>query len=556
MKRCTYQARRLTLASAVFAFLLLPLSAHADVLTVRAANPNEQGDGTMSAAARAAMVRGALPMNAAEVAAKAAATSASNQALAAAPASPAAGAAAGSTGGPLVVSPVLINVVGQTEPFSTPPDTTGAVGTTRYIQLVNRRYGIYSKAGVLIPAVGSSGTLNELAGLASTVNTFDPQIMWDAQTNRFYYVNDSIFSATDNRLSWGFSKTASPNTFADFCKYTTAFGARFPDYPKLGDSAHFLIVGVNSFAPSFVGSDIISFSKPPAGTTCPAGSTFKVNRILNIRDTGGAQTFTPVPSNQIDTSSTGYVIARNGGLPSTRLWFRSVTRNAVTGFAVYGGPRQANVLSYTVPPDAAAGVLSNRKLDTLDARPTQAVQSINPDRGTFSFWTQHTIASGTTSAVRWYEFNPVPAAPVTLRQGNVAAAGSFLFNGAISSDRRVRTGFPSAFGDSFVINYSVTRAGAAGVGINPRIVAGSSIGNIPPTPVGGFVTLQNSATAYVDFSCPGTTSTCRWGDYAGANPDPIPPAGLRGRVWGTNQWGLGISTAVANWRTKIFALIP
>lgn len=540
--------RRLTLTATAVAFSVLPMTAYAaDVLVTKAADPTEQGDGTMSAPARASMQRGALPKSAAEVSAKAAATRASEQALAASPAA--------APSGPLATVSGGHNFVGQLNPNNAPPDTTGAIGTTRYIQLVNTHYGIYNRS---TNALINQGTLNQLAGLAASVNTFDPQIIWDPQTNRFYFFNDSIFSNTDNRLSWGFSKTASPanGSSTHWCKYTTGFGTRFPDYPKLGDSQHFLIVGVNSFAPGFVGSDIVSFSKPPAGTACPSGASFKVNRITDIRDTGGNVTFTPVPSNQIDTNATGYVVARNGGLPSTRLWFRSITRNpgpgVNTGFAVYGGPRAATVASYTFPPGAAAGTTGSRKLDTLDARPTQAVQAVNPDRGTFSFWVQHTIASGAVSAVRWYEINPVPATPVVLRQGNIARAGTFLFNGAISPDRRVRTGVASAFGDSFAVNYSVTKRNPSG--INPRIEGASSFNGAL---VGGFVILQSSPAPYIDFTCSGATATCRWGDYAGANPDPLPPADNRGVVWGTNQWGSGVqSTAQSNWRTKIFALRP
>jgi len=539
--------RRLTLGATALALSLLPLQAQADTVTgvpfTKAADATEQGDGTMSTAARNAMLRGALPMNAAEVAAKAAATDASLGALGPASTS----GADGSGNGALAAVFSGLNFVGQSDANVSPPDTTGAIGTTRYIQLVNRRFGIYNRTnGALI----SQGGLNTLTGLDSEIppNVFDPQIMWDAQTNRFYYVTDAVFSSSDNRLAWGFSKTASPsNGTTDWCKYTTGFGTRFPDYPKLGDSFYFLIIGVNSFGPGFLGSDIISISKPPGGTTCPLASSFKVNRVINLIDS-----FTPVPSNQIDFSGTGYVVARNRSLPSNRLWFRNVTRNSSTGFAVYHARRQATVAAYGVPPDAPAGATGSRLLDTLDARPTNAVQSSNPDRRTFSFWTQHTINVGGVAGVRWYEINPVPNVPVILRQANISASPSHLFNAAISSDRRVRSGFSAAFGDSMVINYSVTRRGAGG--INPRIVAGSSFSG---GAVGGFIVLQNSLAAYVDFTCAGTTSTCRWGDYAGASPDPvIPVAANRGIVWGANQWGSGTSTAISNWRTKIFAVRP
>jgi hypothetical protein len=106
-------------------------------------------------------------------------------------------------------------------------------------------------------------------------------------------------------------------------------------------------------------------------------------------------------------------------------------------------------------------------LETSDARNTQAVQAFDSRLGTISFWTQHTIASGTVSAVRWYEIDPVPATPVLQRSGKIAATGYFLFNGAISPDRRA-----GGFGNSFMINYNVVSKLNK---VNPRIVVGSSV---------------------------------------------------------------------------------
>ena len=79
---------------------------------------------------------------------------------------------------------------------------------------------------------------------------FDPQIIWDPTTRRFYYVADDVYSAIDNRLAFGFSKTASPSSAADFCKYVIKFGPRFPDYPKLGDTEDLLLIGANTFLSS------------------------------------------------------------------------------------------------------------------------------------------------------------------------------------------------------------------------------------------------------------------------------------------------------------------
>jgi hypothetical protein len=121
---------------------------------------------------------------------------------------------------------LLFNIPGLQGVTNSPPDTTGAIGPTRFVQLVNARAGILNRTtGVL----SSAGTLNQLAGVAASVNSFDPQIIWDPTTNRFYYTMTSIFSAIDNTLSFGFSKTSSPtNVTTDWCHYSRASVRRFP----------------------------------------------------------------------------------------------------------------------------------------------------------------------------------------------------------------------------------------------------------------------------------------------------------------------------------------
>lgn len=531
---------------------IMTVAAQAQTLT--AADPNEQGDGTLGVAAARAIARGPLPMSAADVAAKAAANRAHDAAVRSGALRPASPSELAAAGGSSAKAPLIVgghNFAGQSSVNSSPTDSTGAIGPSSYIQTINSIVRIVNRT---TNAAIANGTLTQLSG--NTASNFDPQIIWDPTTNRFYYTMDSVFSSTNNKLAFGFSKTASPiNVTTDWCHYNVSYGTPFPDYPKLGDSHYFVIIGVNVFTSVFVGSDIVAISKPPAGTTCPLASTFKTGKKANIKDSGGInQTFTPVPSQQVDTNITGYVVARNGALPSTKLWFYNVTR-AATGFPIFGLARGATVASYTFPADATQpnfpGPVAAPKLDTLDSRNTQAVQAINPDRGTVqSFYTQHTIASGTVSAVRWYEINPAPAIPVVLRSGDLAATNSFIFNGAISPDRK-KNGAIVAFGDSFVEEHN---ASSLINNIPPRIVAGSSFN-------GGvvlFATVVNGVGPYRDFTCPTSGSTCRWGDYSAATPDPAPTTVGRGEVWGTNQYSgvVSPSTAFANGRTRIFALQP
>jgi hypothetical protein len=233
--------------------------------------------------------------------------------------------------------------------------------------LVNTKFAIHNKTSS-VPI--STGTLNDLAD--ANGNVFDPQIMWDAQTNRFYYAMDLVVSASSNLVAIGFSKTASPNNgTTDFCHYNVNFGADFPDYPKLGDSRFFSIIGSNVFnsTGAFIGSDAIALSKPSAAaiSTCPAASSFTFGEGFNLRDPNGQAAFTPVPANEIDNNAVGYITASTGSVPSTQLSIHRVTRNATTGAPYSDGRLRVAVPSYAVPPSApqrTGFANSAKRLDT------------------------------------------------------------------------------------------------------------------------------------------------------------------------------------------------
>ena len=141
---------------------------------------------------------------------------------------------------------------------------------------------------------------------------------------------------------------------------------------------------------------------------------------------------------------------------------------------------------------------------------------------------------------------------MTLDTGLIAVPGTFLYNAAISSDRRV-DGATTAFGGSFVIGYSVSSAANE---INPRIEMGSSVN-------GGALSFTLVADAvyfpYLDgfpASCLSPVEPCRWGDYSAATPDPRPGTTDRGQVWLTNQFVKIPQPPDSNWRTWIWAAQP
>src|SRR5688572_18330451 len=166
--------------------------------------------------------------------------------------------------------------------------------------------------------------------------------------------------------------------------------------------------------------------------------------------------FSPVPANQIDDDPTGYVVTRERHMPADEFWIFNVARDGESGEPIIQDGRRLLVPRFSTPPDATQPNFT-QTLNTLDARLTQAVQAYNPQTRTFSLWTQHTIKVGSESGVRWYEINPALKKPVLVSTGTISSPGSFVFNGAISPDRRVDGG-TRLYGDSFVINYNVSSA--------------------------------------------------------------------------------------------------
>ncbi len=431
---------------------------------------------------------------------------------------------------------------GLTDTRATPPDTTGAIGPTRYIELTNLKYSIYDRIGGLLATGGLSGLAGDPLG---DLSLSDPQIIWDPGTNRFYYV---ILSMATNTLDVGFSKTASPSRSSDWCKYFADFGygSNLPDYPKLGDTRDFWMIGVNVINPGgfFVRSDVDWISKPAAGSTCPSGASFRADVEADLTLHEGSPAFTPVPANQTDTSGTGYVVAaKSPFFPGTNDFIDTiaVTKNPATGDAVFALPVAHSVTAFAFPPNAPQSGTA-AVLDTLDARLTNAVSGLDPSKSTTAIWTQHTVASGGgRSEVRWYELG----AAVNLRLGTISDGSLYTFNAAISPDRKV-SGSTKRFGDAFVVGFNTSSASA--------FVRIQMVSQWADNVMSQFVEVRASPGFNADFSC----NVCRWGDYSGATPDPASNQySNHGRVWLSNQWNVASANNTdVDWRTYNWGTNP
>ena len=417
---------------------------------------------------------------------------------------------------------------------ATPPDTTGAIGPSSYLELVNSQIAVYSRATLASPPLATAAE-DTFVGRSSTC---DGQIKWDNPARRFeYYSLDCAAPRGSEGFSFGWSKTSSPTPLtgssANWCRYHVSTGSNLEDYGKLGNDNSFLIVGSNEFSDRsgvYEDSPVFTIPKPANGsTTCPSETLTKF-----IPSPAGTD-FTPEPATVFQSSARGFIASVSDFSHLHMYTVSGTTTPTLTDNGTVAVPTFATPAGVPQPG-------SSDQLDSSDTRLTQAVATIDPQLKAFAVWTQHTVAGtgGGPSVVRWYELKAGVSAAASVQTGTVAVAGAFAFNGAIS---------PTAQGNAAAIDYDV---GSSTLRVQVR--AREHLPGSTPGSTANETTLANSAGIDADFSCPSqnghTSSSCRWGDYAGASPDPNCAA----QVWGTNELNAATNPGTATWTTQNFRL--
>lgn len=434
-----------------------------------------------------------------------------------------------------------LNQFGLTAANSSPPDPTGAIGPSHYVEMVNSKVGVYSRALGLVGQAALAAFVGKPADFV-----FDPQIQWDEEGQRWLYLADDLDGAGHAFLAYGWSKTTDPSNLASgWCRYAISTTPNFDDYPKLGHSDRYVVFGTNvfDFAGGTVGAfrtaRIWSLPKPAAGAiaTCPAApaaSFWGTPGGAALTTSTGQQVVTPVPANTTDASADGYVVAADAPY-----YFASPSRLRTRFVTVGGtlGPEASFAVAPFAVPNDVPQPSTAFKLDAGDTRLTQVVAHADPGAGGGAgeaLWTQHTVASsGGRSEVRWYEL--LPASAVVRQAGTIANPTNFVFDGAIS---------PAANGAGAAIHYDV-----GGSARTAEIRAQSRSAGDPLGAMSNEVLLGAGVADDHDFTCTG--GTCRWGDYAGASPDP--DCASSSLVWGTNELS-GAAVTNPYWSTRNFAL--
>src|SRR6185437_11139497 len=452
-----------------------------------------------------------------------------------APQAPPSASSSSDTGGPLIPSPgPALSFVAQPDEFRVgttsrfiPPDTTGAVSTTRLFSNLNSNYRVQDKTtGAELSTVGMStfwAPLNSATPSPSpspVAGVFDPRVQYDPYNGRWIMAADSNGQSSSASILVGISNTSDPQGAFTLYRFVVGCaggdagcdsGGEWADFPMLGFNKNWVVVAWNQFQTTggnLVAGKMLIIDYPSlrAGT---------LNSSITTNTTGGTNFCMHPATTYSATEETLYIpVHRNSSSGTYHLHKITVTPGApvvtidtTAKFRTGGGWVQPGGDLLPQKCDKNPGTncpTSPRRIDSADAAIRSNVVFRN---GTI--WYAQTIGlpSGALAhtAVQWTKLDPTGT---FLDGGRVEDASATATSGewyaypsiAVNANNDALLGYSQFSGTHFVNAGYSFRAGtdAAGTMRDPQIVK------------------QGEDYYSKEFS--GTRN--RWGDYSGTVVDP------------------------------------
>ncbi len=406
---------------------------------------------------------------------------------------------------------------------SAPPDTSGAIGATQYVQIVNSSIAVFSKASgaLLLGAAATNSLFKGFGGPCEANNDGDGSVRWDNLAKRWVITQFSVTPQTAPFYECvAVSKTADAtggyNRYA--FKYTT-----FPDYPKFGvwpDAYYFTF---NMFSASLLGAQVCAYDRTKMLAGLPATQhcfQLKPNYAsLLPADPDGASSVAVGVSN--------YMLALDSNSKQLNLWkfhadFKTPAKTKLTG------PIAIPVTPYTQACSGSGGTCipqagTTNQLDTLGDRLMFRLSYRLYSDGHEALLASHSVDTGGKVAVRWYEIRSPGTTPVVTQQGTYSPDTTFRWMPSIAQDKL----------GEFAIGYSTS---------SKKLHPGIRFATRTPTDALG--TLSNETTILTGAGSQ-EGSLNRWGDYSGMTVDPADDC----TFWYTNEYEK--VTGSFNWNTRI-----
>jgi hypothetical protein len=329
---------------------------------------------------------------------------------------------------------------GSDSPGDPAPDAMGAVGPDAIVTLLNGQYAVFRKSDGAQLASDTLDGFWAAAGHAPLTQPFDPRLIYDPGSGRFFAVAVDWFADdAPADLLVAVSNSSDPTDgWSAFAVPIAASGAVGADAPGLGVDAD----GV-----------YVTASKPP-GLSSALLVMPKADLVAAVPSIGNATLVSDLPPNQFGFNPIPVTSLDGIGLP-TKLLSATVEYFGVLSASTLSGP----VAAPTLTPDPLILVPPVPK--PPDARQPDA-PALFQDRQTFystvvrrgdSIWAVHTVGVDDRAALEWFQFDATTAA--ILQSGLITDPALDLINGSIAVNEfgqlvigfagTSETQFPSAY---------------------------------------------------------------------------------------------------------------
>lgn len=408
-----------------------------------------------------------------------------------------------------------------------PPDTTGAVGPTQYVQWVNVSLAVYDKttgAPVLGPITGNT-LFTPLGGACATRNDGDPIVQYDKAAGRWVL---SQFAVPGGSAGYWQCVAVSQTSDATGGYNLYAFQySQFNDYPKVGVWPDGYYLTFNMFTNTFQGAKVCAYDRAAMLAGLPATQQcFQLSSSfggLLPADVDGA---TAPPA-----GSPNYLVSRLSGTSSLGMWkFHVDWSNAAN--STLTGPSAIAAAAYNAACGGGTCVPqpgTNQKLDSLADRLMFRLAYRNIG-GVERMVVNHSVQVNSSakpgsgnSAVRWYEIRGMSTAPAIVQQASYSPDTSFRWMGSAATDKQ----------GNMAIGYSKSSST-----VKPSLAFATRLADDAPGSLGAEATLVTGAGSQL-------SNLSRWGDYTHLSIDPVDDC----TFWYTGQYLPANGTF--NWRTRI-----
>ena len=428
-----------------------------------------------------------------------------------------------------------------------PPDPVGDIGPNHYVQMVNSRFQIFTRAGVSVFGPANINTLFAgFGGACQTQNAGDPVVLYDQLADRWI-----LSQFTGSAVGGLFFNCVAISTGSDptgtYYRYAFSTGANFPDYPKYGVWSNAYFISTREFVGSGgpfggIGAYALNRAQMLAGNPAPqvisfvlppAGQTFRTGDGLLPADLDGT-TLPPANSPHYFLGSMDLGGPYGAAADALNLFKFNVdwVTPANSTFAFANQLNTAAFDSVFPCPTSARNCIpqpnTTVRIDILSYRQRPTFRLAYRNFGTHEslVTTMSVEATAGIAGMRWWEIRSPNSSPVIFQEGTYAPAdGINRWMGSIAMDNDGNMG----------LGYSVSDATTVFPGIRYT-------GRLAADPLG---TMPQGEGVMVNGAGSQTGGGNRWGDYSSMNIDPTDDC----TFWYTTEYYS--ATSASSWQTRI-----